>query len=141
MQTAALPSTFYRVTGKALIFDDQHRLLVVGKGDEWEMPGGGWEHDETFEECMQREVQEELGVVVSYISTPQFIYRGKSVHGWYAVRIVVTASIENHAFVYGDGMTQAKFVARDAFLALQFGSSEEGILDHVDQIWSTNSTE
>jgi 8-oxo-dGTP pyrophosphatase MutT (NUDIX family) len=135
METQALPSTFYRVTAKALIFDDQQRLLVgrTSFGD-WEIPGGGWEHDESFEECLRREVKEDIG-------SPQFVYRGRSSHGWFTIRIIVTASIKNHDFVCGDGITQAKFVSRDEFLTLKFGSSEEGILEHADQIWDNNTTE
>jgi 8-oxo-dGTP pyrophosphatase MutT (NUDIX family) len=54
MDPNPLPSTFYRVSIKALVFDDRNRLLVGLTKDEeapgWEIPGGGWEHDETFEQ-------------------------------------------------------------------------------------------
>lgn len=50
-----LPSTYYRVSLKALIFDTQNRLLVLrGENGKWELPGGGWEHGESVEACLRR---------------------------------------------------------------------------------------
>src|SRR5579875_3493356 len=66
----AIPSTFYRVSVKALVFDRENRLLVMQNGDDtWELPGGGWEHGEQLDDCLRREVQEELGVDVQSIDT------------------------------------------------------------------------
>lgn len=56
-----------------LIF--HHRKLLITKrpadahlGGLWEFPGGKCEANESFEECLIREVQEELGVVVFVVS-------------------------------------------------------------------------
>src|SRR5579875_2422811 len=54
-------SPFYRVSVKALVFDAENRLLVVQESaGHWELPGGGWEHGETLEQCLARELDEEL---------------------------------------------------------------------------------
>lgn len=54
----------YRVSAKALIKDDQNRLLLIKEGNDsgLELPGGGIEHGETATQALKRELQEELGV-------------------------------------------------------------------------------
>src|SRR5690348_11765277 len=54
----------------ALIFR-QGKILIARRpadthlGGLWEFPGGKREPDETFEQCLAREVQEELGVKIA----------------------------------------------------------------------------
>lgn len=54
----------------AIIFKEQE--ILISQRDEhshlsgyWEFPGGKREHLETFEECLQREIREELNVAVA----------------------------------------------------------------------------
>ena len=70
------PTSVYRVSAKALIFDDDGRLLVFKDSDgEWEMPGGGWEHGESFEACLKREFMDEVGVTVASVGDIEFCWR------------------------------------------------------------------
>ncbi len=70
-----LPSN-YRVSLKALIYDEAGRILLVKeKHDHWELPGGGPDHGETPEEALRRELYEELGVeVASFSPEPAFVW-------------------------------------------------------------------
>jgi ADP-ribose pyrophosphatase YjhB (NUDIX family) len=69
---ATPPSPFYRVSVKALVFDRDGRLLVVQEPDGlWEVPGGGWEHGESFEECLARELAEEI-MALRWVTRGQF---------------------------------------------------------------------
>lgn len=137
MDLSKLPSPFYRVTIKAIILDDQKRLLV-GKGEEdsdgWELPGGGLEHKESIEECLTREIEEELGVGVKEIGKVSFIYRGRSVHGWIILRVAIPVKLKDFNFKYGD-MTEAKFITKDELQSLVFAADEGTIKDCADLIW------
>ena len=65
--------------------DDKIFLVQSLKKSEWILPKGGWEDDETIEECAKREAYEECGVVgdidmdLHMVSTTDFTRKsGKS---------------------------------------------------------------
>lgn len=131
-----IPDTYYRVSVKALISDEQHRLLVV-KNDKgsWEMPGGGLEHHETFEQCLQRELQEELDATISVIGNVAFCYGGKTRNGHPKLNIAIPVSLTAGKLTPGDEMTEARYVTQAEFLELAFEAGEETVQPFADQIW------
>ena len=50
------------VSIKGIIFNNENILLLKNERNEWELPGGRIEEYENPEECLVREVQEELGI-------------------------------------------------------------------------------
>ena len=61
--TSQYPTTFYRISLKAIIRNQKGEVLVnkeQGRGS-WGLPGGGWDHGETDMECLKRELHEEVG--------------------------------------------------------------------------------
>ncbi len=66
----SIPDKFYRVSAKALIFNEEDKLLLLketgGKG--WELPGGGIEYGEDPISTIHRELEEETGFVVGTIA-------------------------------------------------------------------------
>lgn len=137
-QLQELPSPFYRVAIKVLILDEQNRLLVVFNEDgEAEIPGGGWEYDQTFEESLQREVSEELNAEIKNISQVQLVFPSTSDHGWRVVRIVVKAELATPGFAPGDDMTAARFVTYKEFLGLNFDQTDAPIQQYAEQIWAS----
>jgi 8-oxo-dGTP pyrophosphatase MutT (NUDIX family) len=132
-----LPSTYYRVTCRAIILDDRMRVLVIENEDgTYEMPGGGWEHNETFEECVKREVKEELGVETLWVGDMWFSYRGRR-KGWpWYLRLCVPVLVKSHDFKLGPGMRGAHFVTKQVFLNTSFTKDEQPIKEYADKIWS-----
>jgi ADP-ribose pyrophosphatase YjhB (NUDIX family) len=62
------PAT-YRISVKALITDNQgHILLLRHQDGSWELPGGGLELGEDAAHALAREVAEETGLSVSWMS-------------------------------------------------------------------------
>jgi len=62
-QIANYPSTFYRVSLKAIIRNEKGEVLVNKEQGRtsWGLPGGGWDHGESQLDCMKRELKEEIG--------------------------------------------------------------------------------
>ncbi|MBW4560208.1 MAG: 8-oxo-dGTP diphosphatase MutT [Mojavia pulchra JT2-VF2] len=60
----------HKIIGVAVIWNDQEQILIDRRrpggamGGLWEFPGGKIESGETVEECIQREIYEELGIEI-----------------------------------------------------------------------------
>lgn len=61
----------HKQIGVAVIWNDQNQILIDRRRQEgllgglWEFPGGKIEPEETVEACIQREIQEELGIAIA----------------------------------------------------------------------------
>jgi 8-oxo-dGTP diphosphatase len=60
---------YYRISIKCTSFDEDGKFLLVREDNgKWEFPGGGLEHGEDYETALRREVHEEMGLELTYIS-------------------------------------------------------------------------
>lgn len=135
-QLAQLPSPFYRVATRAVILDDQQRILVgQDENGNYELPGGGWEYDEPFDVCLAREIQEELGVKMASCDRDILcVYRGYTEYGA-TLRIAVRATLKNYDFKPVD-LATVRFATREEFMHLDFrATANEGIKEYADTIW------
>jgi 8-oxo-dGTP pyrophosphatase MutT (NUDIX family) len=130
-----LPSPFYRVSIKAIVFDGNNRLLV-GKepGGTWEIPGGGFEHNESIAQCLNRELLEEIGIGLASLGRIVCVYRGVNKRGFISLKIALQAHLVSYDFRYRD-LLDAQFVTKEELSGLDMGDDENGIKDCVDLIW------
>ncbi len=65
-----LPNTFYRVSVKAVIWNEDRTKVLFCKESNglWECPGGGLDWGESPQQCITRELHEEMGLVVTSVS-------------------------------------------------------------------------
>lgn len=131
-----LPSPFYRVSVKAIIFDGNNRLLVgkTPKGT-WEIPGGGFAHNENIQECLNRELKDEFGIGLATLGRVVCFYRGMNTRGYASLKICLQAHLESYSFKYGD-LVDAQFITKKELLDLPMEQDEIGIKDCVNLIWS-----
>lgn len=137
-----LKSPYYRVSAKAIVRDDKDRILVVADDTgTYELPGGGWEHGEDFEEALSREFQEEMGVKVKSVGDILFTYYGRGTYQGETrkclmLRIVAEAELSGYDFAFDkDEVTEARFIDRGEFLMLDWCDVDPDIVKYVDKIW------
>ncbi len=134
-------TTFHRVSLKALIYDDQNRLLLFrNELDQWELPGGGWDAGESFEDCFKRELSEEIDGQISEIGNIEFCYQGKTSKGYPKVSIAVNVGLKDFADKPKEAdLQEMRFFTRDELATLKFDEGDEAVLNHLNDIWRTNA--
>lgn len=127
-----IPSPYYRVSVKALIYDADHRLLVLRDRDNrWQIPGGGWEHGESIEACVQRELAEEIGVSAASID----VTRVYPCAGRARLKLAVAVVLVPGELTVGDGMQEARYVTRAEFADLVLGGGDDVLGPRVLDSW------
>ncbi len=58
-----IPNAYYRVSVKAKIRQNDKIILVKEDNKNWDLPGGGVEHNESIMDALHRELKEEIGLI------------------------------------------------------------------------------
>ncbi len=113
-----IPNCCYRVSVKALVLNDEGKFLLVkeAKGV-WELPGGGLDFGETVEECLRREIQEEMGLEVECIEEqPSYFFTFQYHHVW-KTNALYRTKLKNLDFTPTDECIEIKFFNKEEVLA------------------------
>jgi 8-oxo-dGTP diphosphatase len=131
-------SPFYRVSVKALVFDAGSRLLVVQEpAGHWELPGGGWEHGESLEQCLARELREELDARLGSVDlSTQRSWVGPGASGRYhRLKLTVHATLASPAIRAGQEIRAARWVTPQEFKGLRIALADGPMREYVLAIW------
>ncbi len=111
-----LPKSFYRVSIKGLILSEDRKKFVVAleKSGYWELPGGGMDFPETPENCLRREIREEMGLIVTNISKqPVHVLVGENLNGTRSMNIVYEIELKDLNFTPSDECLEIRFISPD----------------------------
>ena len=111
------PNTFYRVSLKAIIRNENGEVLVVKeKGSQWTLPGGGIDHGESIHDALKRELYEE--VLIDSPFTEQLIDSEsmyvETKEAW-LLWLVFIVKVENLKYGLGQDADEVAFINPDQF--------------------------
>jgi len=108
---------YYRLSVKALILDETRKkfLLVQEDNGKWELPGGGLDWGEQPAECIKREIQEEMGLVTTYVAnhSSYLITTARDSDGVWIANILFETQVENLMFTPSSECVAIKFVSKE----------------------------
>lgn len=94
----------YRISVKAIIKDKEGRILLGREKDApWELPGGGLEHGESLKEGLTRELAEETGYSIEWMSDQPVAF-------WTVNKEVGSPTLKWFAFVAYEVKVSGEFI-------------------------------
>jgi 8-oxo-dGTP pyrophosphatase MutT (NUDIX family) len=109
-----IPTTFYRVSIKGLILDETHKKFAVVLEDNglWELPGGGLDYPETPQDCLRREIKEEMGLSIAEINqNPSYLLFGKNMKGHQNINAVYEIKVKDLNFTPSEECREIRFIS------------------------------
>ena len=121
----------------ALIFHNGRLLITQRNAGShlaglWEFPGGKREPNETFEQCLVREINEELGMTIAVrelFDEITYAYEEKTVH----LKFFLCEWIGGQPQALG--CASFKWVAKDELATHQFPPADVKLLEKISQNW------
>ncbi len=109
-----IPNRYYRVTIKALIQNEKSAFLLIREkmdkyGYEWDLPGGGLDFGETTEECLRREIKEELNLNVDSIEENPSYFLTYIHHDRNRVNVIYKTKLKDYNFISTSECFEIKF--------------------------------
>ena len=108
---------YYRLSVKALILDATRTkfLLVQSDNGKWELPGGGLDWGEKPAEGIRREIQEEMGLVATYVASQpsDLTPAARDSDGQWTANVLFETKLENLQFTPSSECQAIKFVTKE----------------------------
>ena len=129
------PDSFYRVSVRGLMKENNKFLLGHHKNGTWETFGGGLDFGENAQEALRREILEETGCKVSYVSEKPILALSHIVHNirdidwFYNFPIYYDVKFDTSKFDFNLQYSEIKWFSLKEIQKLPLFEGEEGIKD------------
>lgn len=129
---------YYRVSVKGIVIDDKGKILLSREDNgKWEMLGGGLDHGEEPIAGLKREIFEETGLKVTYVS-PSPIYfitspRVSTVPTTYMANVVYEIKLENLNFVPSDECQELRFFSKEEMSRVELFPNVQKLLEALQK--------
>lgn len=103
---------YYRISLKGLVIDETGRFLLAKEDNgRWELLGGGLDHGEDPIACLKREINEETGLVVTYISSAPkyFLTTQRLDHDTFIANIIYEVKLRDLDFKPSDECQELRY--------------------------------
>lgn len=133
MKSKHFPDSFYRVSVRGLMRDGNKFLLGHHKNGTWETFGGGLDFGENLQEALKREILEETGCIISYISKkpilalPHIVHDRRDMDWFYNFPIYYDVKFDISQFDSSLQYSEIKWFTLDEIQELQLFEGEEDI--------------
>lgn len=112
-----IPERFYRVSVKALILNEARDKFLICQEDngKWELPGGGLDWGADIKSELTREIQEEMGLVTTWIADRPsyfFTFSFERSNG-YGANVIYETTVADLDFTPSEECVEIAFVNRE----------------------------
>jgi len=128
---------YFRVSVKGIVVDERGRFLLARESDDmWDMLGGGLDHEEDPVEGLRREVLEETGLKVTWISpTPKYFVTAQNLFGQnaYVANVVYEMKLESLDFQITKECEELRFFNPEEARAVELSPTAKKLIELFDR--------
>ena len=130
-------SCYYRISVKGIVIDDQGRILLSREDNGmWEMLGGGLDHDEDPITGLKREVMEETGLEVTYVSkSPRYFVTSPRIisetETTYMANVIYEIKLKDLNFTPSDECQELRFFSKEEMKQVKLFPNVQNLLKQL----------